>query len=295
MRSIRILLDQIVNYAGLFPPASLDMDAAVGSYAAYRRSKDAWALGRFIVPVARLEEFEAAAYPWLSQGAWRVSVLAGSDVGAAVETIARFNRRHAAGTGSTAAAIDTIELKATHIDDIAAGMRALPGWLTPYFEIPIDSDPRELVAALARQGARAKVRTGGVRQELFPPVVDLAWFIHTCATAQVPFKATAGLHHPVRSLRRLTYEQDSPSGMMHGFLNVFLAAAFLHAGMLPDQAPEILEEVAPDAFRFDGDGVTWRGRRLDDDSLARARRLAVAFGSCSFREPLDDLKTIGLL
>ena len=58
---LRILLRGLIDYAGLFPPASLDMADAVRNYAAYREGEHAWALGRFVVPAARLEEFERVA------------------------------------------------------------------------------------------------------------------------------------------------------------------------------------------------------------------------------------------
>ena len=86
------------------------------------------------------------------------------------------------------------------------------------------SQPR--LAVLSAAGARAKVRTGGVTEGAFPASHALARFIQSCADAGVPFKATAGLHHPLRGEYRLTYEPGSPHGMMFGFLNVFLAAAF---------------------------------------------------------------------
>jgi hypothetical protein len=54
------LLRDLIDYAGLFPPASLDMAAAVANYDSYSRSEWNWILGRFIVPVARLGEFEEA-------------------------------------------------------------------------------------------------------------------------------------------------------------------------------------------------------------------------------------------
>lgn len=295
MQSLHTLLQGIVDYAGLFPPAGLDMAPAVGNYVTYRAGPDAWALGRFVVPAARLAAFETTVAPFLEDdaggGPWRVSALLGPDLGADIAQVAEFNRRH---TG--VALIDTVELKAAGPPEIAAATRALPPGLTAYVEMPIDTDPQEQIGALRGAGARAKVRTGGTTADMFPPAADLARFLQRCVAAGVPFKATAGLHHPLRSVQRLTYEPDSPSGIMHGFLNVFLAAAFLGAGMPMETAMEVLEETAPAAFRFDEDGIRWGEWRLPNEALARARReSAIAFGSCSFREPLDDLKAMGLL
>jgi len=144
-----------------------------------------------------------------------------------------------------------------------------------------------------RAGAFAKLRTGGVKPEAIPAVADVAAFIVACADRRLPFKATAGLHHPVRASHALTYEPGAPQGGMHGFLNVFLAAAFAWHGDR-DLEP-VLAETDPAAFRFD-DRAGWRDRSLDAARGREARRqFAHSFGSCSFDEPVRDLEALGLL
>ncbi|HEX5082219.1 MAG TPA: hypothetical protein VFY40_09240, partial [Blastocatellia bacterium] len=139
-------------------------------------------------------------------------------------------------------------------------------------------------------------RTGGVTADAFPSSVNLARFIKLCAEEDVPFKATAGLHHPLRSVNRLTYAHDSASTMMHGFLNVFLAAAFAQHGADVDRLVKLLEEKSPDAFQFESGCVIWRGDMVVRGQLRNSRNLlAIAFGSCSFEEPIEGLKKIGLL
>jgi hypothetical protein len=125
--------------------------------------------------------------------------------------------------------------------------------------------------------------------------MENAGFMAACVRAGVAFKATAGLHHAVRSVHRLTYEPDSPFGLMHGFLNVLLAAAFAGAGTEEATVAELLEETSAAEFRFDDGGVTWRGLGLKNEQLTRARELLVAFGSCSFEQPLEDLNRLGIL
>jgi hypothetical protein len=121
-------------------------------------------------------------------------------------------------------------------------------------------------------------------------------FIRLCAAANVPFKATAGLHHPLRSEHRFTYQPDSPSGTMHGFINLFLAAAFLRAGMESELAVQLLREQTAQAFHFDADEISWREHRLSQQEIAAARQsFSVSFGSCSFSEPVDDLRSLHLL
>lgn len=356
LHTTRTLLSGIVDYAGLFPPAKLDMATAVRNYSAYLAGPYAWMLGRFIVPVSRLEEFEREASalfpPPASPGVkgageppetadpWRISALIGDDVDGDIERIFAFNQRHAppetdtgghgeddapavdagepeesddesgarpacasgADTGVVhglggGAVIDTIELRATTGREIDRLMTIVPEQLEPYFEVPIKDDPRGAIAAMAGTGARAKVRTGGVTPDAFPAPEHVARFIAACSAAEVPFKATAGLHHPVRGEFNLTYEPGCPRGMMFGFLNVFLAAAMIKTGEGSEKdAVELLSEHDAPSLRFVEQGVGWRDKRLATARLAMVREsFAISFGSCSLDEPVNDLKALGLL
>jgi hypothetical protein len=298
-------MQHMIDYAGLFPPASLDMQRAVANYVTFRRQDLAWndvnwTLGRFILSASQLDEFERVAQDVLphdtNADSWQLSVLSTTNMQADIATIQAFNARHTAGADGGAAAIDTIELKTARAEDIIAAMKVIPEDLTAYFEIPITADLGQLIDTIGRVGARAKVRTGGTSPDMFPTPDDLLRFIHACVAARVPFKATAGLHHPIRSEYRLTYDRDSDTGTMYGFLNVFLSAAFLAAGMNVDEAMHVLVEESPTAFHFDNDGVTWRTHRLDNAALLHVRHnIAMSFGSCSFQEPIDELKAMKLL
>lgn len=298
MRTIHMLLRNSIDYAGLFPPAGLDMAAAVENYAGYRASPSSWALGRFVVSADRITQFEAAAQRYLSDNGsppWQVAALLGRDLGSDLGSVAEFNRRNAS-LSAGSAVIDSVEVKASSISSAEDTMHRLPSHLQAYIEIPIDGDPRELVAAIARSGRRAKVRTGGVTGEAFPNPSDLIRFMAACVRARVAFKATAGLHHPLRAEYRLTYDLDSPRGLMFGFLNLFLAASFLRAGVEPERAQQLLEESSVDSIQVEDDAIQWRSLRLNLEDLRRAREDAiVSFGSCSFTEPLQELETLNLL
>ena len=259
--ALHALIEGLIDYAGLFPPAALDMPAATRNYEAYLEGEYAWVLGRFIVPAARLSEVDTS---------FRVSVI-----------------------GVPPRWVESCEIKIDHAPQAAAVLAGAPQGVTTYFEIPVNEDPRPL----ATMGVRAKIRTGGSTAEASPSCADLAHFLQTCATANVAFKATAGLHHPVRAMRALTCEAESPSGMMHGFVNVFLAAALLwHRGSTEADALATLEETSPDAFRFDEKCVSWHAHSLTAAQLRAARRkFSISFGSCSFEEPIQDLKALGWL
>jgi hypothetical protein len=289
------LLASLVDYAGLFPPAQLGMDAAVQRFAAHRGSREAWMLGRFVVPARRLLELAAAADAHLpapgSAEPWRLSALLGDDVAADAVLAAGFGER-----ARGRAVVDTVELKAETPEEIEKALDAIPRDLTAYVELPLRSDLPPLLSVLRTRRARAKIRTGGLTPDAIPTVEDVARFLSSCSDAGVAFKATAGLHHPVRGDQPLTYEADGPRATMHGFLNVFAAAALAHRGAPAADLEAVLCEERPTAFRF-LDGTLHVGeRRLTADDLAAARAdFAIGFGSCSFDEPVAGLKALRML
>ncbi|MEM1422364.1 MAG: hypothetical protein AAGH64_00015 [Planctomycetota bacterium] len=299
--SLRLLVDSLVDYAGLFPPSKLPMDVAVANYARYRASGDSWMLGRFVVPVSRLGEFDKASAGHLPRDRdddpWPISALVGPDADADIEAIFAFNRAHAEDPSNGLAVVDAIELKRDDPFEIDRLMKIVPEQLTPYFELPHEGENRPAITALAGTGGRAKIRCGGVTPGLFPTAEEIARFIVRCSAADVPFKATAGLHHPVRAEHALTYEDDAPRGVMHGFLNVFLCAAFVLKARLEEaDAARLLAETDANAFRFGPDGVRWGDKSLDNARIAGVREsFAIGYGSCSFTEPTQDLRTLGLL
>jgi hypothetical protein len=252
-------------------------------------------LGRFVLPAARLRDFARAADAHLPEpggGApWRLSALLGADVHGDSSLVTSFNRSHAG-----RAVVDAVEVRAAGAEDADASLEALPSGLTAFVEVPLGDDLRGLLSTLRRRGARAKVRTGGVVPDAIPDPADLARFIAACAAVPIAWKATAGLHHPIRAERALTYEPQSPRALTHGFLNVFAAAAFAGAGAPATDLEAVLREEDGSAFRLVDDALSWRRLRASMDDLARSRRdFASSFGSCSFAEPVADLRALGWL
>jgi hypothetical protein len=307
--SLKALMTELVDYAGLFPPAKLDMPKAVETFHRCLKSPESWALARFICPVSRVAEFSRAAESFLAEKrrtangdlppvTWRLSVLIDGDLNENLETIQRFNHawrsarpehKHAAH-----AVIDTIEVKVQTPDIIDQAVELLPEELFAFFEVPLEGDLRGFATALAGTGEGAKIRTGGVTASAFPPAERVVEFLSCMHDAEVPFKATAGLHHPVRGVFPLTYEPASPTGTMHGFLNVFVAACALHARAIERRRlMEIVTESDPAAFRFAPDRLAWRDVEMPTDAVQAAREtFAICFGSCSFEEPVADLKAL---
>lgn len=289
--TLQALLGGLVDYAGLFPPAGLPMPQAVGNYARYRGGADAWALGRFATPVARFAEFEAAFASLPPQpGIWNISALLGADPAADFIAIAEFNRRL-----SGRAQVDAVEVKTATAADISHLADILPSSITAYCEISPAAAPG-LLPLIREAGMRAKIRTGGLTPDAFPTASAIADFLCACAAETVAFKATAGLHHPLRCVRPLTYEPNAATGVMHGFLNLFLAATLARRHEGREQIMHILQATDAAEFIFGEHELHWRELTISHDELAKTREhFAISFGSCSFEEPISDLQELRLL
>lgn len=290
MTAASALLAGLIDYAGLFPPASLDMLSAVRRYREYLAGEDRWALGKFIVPAARLRDFSAA-FNGVCCGEretlWRLSILASADPASDQAAIAALDEG--------AFSIASIEIKAASRADADRLFSLFNTGTAAYVEFPPADAPR-MLPALVRSGVRAKIRTGGLTADAIPSTETVAGFLAECAHAHVPFKATAGLHHAVRAAHPLTYEPQSPRATMHGFANVFLAAVLAQRGEDPPALIKTLNLSDAGSFSFSDDTVRWLTFHACIDEIQAVRReFAISYGSCSFEEPLQEAKALGWL
>jgi hypothetical protein len=300
--AVAAAFESFIDYAGLFPPAQLSPRDATAEYAGELEGAHAWMLGRFIVPLSLIGELDVA-------NAFRLSVIVAPPV-ASTSTSAWFDsaqemldavaRLRQTGTRVEALEISLPQLRAqreTH--DAAIGQlgalleRAALRDLPSYIEWPRNArwceDLPATMAAAARAGLGAKLRCGGLSAELFPGVEEVASFIAAAHGAGVRFKATAGLHHPIRA------RADAPGGWMHGFLNLLTAAVFAPLVDLRTLV-DIVAEEDPGAFAFDDASLRWRDQHASVVQLQRARGGAfTSYGSCSFTEPVEDLIALGIL
>jgi hypothetical protein len=234
--ALRAALAGLIDHAPTFPPASLPVPEAIAEDRRARAGRHAWLLARLVWPASKLAELE--------DDDRALSVLLDE-----------------APADSTQRRIEAVETR------WEAGIEGLSG--EAYVELPLGDGLEEKLAALAERGLRAKVRCGGAE---VPSPEALGRFLRGCRDAAVPFKATAGLHHPLAA------------GGRHGFLNVIAACAFSDAAALTEDVA-----LTPESLR-------WRGREAGPADLARVRReQLVAVGSCSFREPVEDLLELGIL
>jgi len=234
--SLRALLANLIDYAGLYPPASLPLDCVIANYRSYLASPDAWILNRLVLPYDKLAAVTLAED-------WRITLLGNEEPGPLPKQV------------------ESLETK-------SGNRLSLP----TYCEVPLEQ----------LEDGYAKIRTAAASEEA------VADFLLAAASRRVPLKATAGLHSPMASAAR-------PD--RHGFLNVFIAATFAWTtGIDRDSLIQLLTESNPAAFEFTNEAVRWRDFRSTVELIRQARReFAHSFGSCSFEEPVSDLRDLGLL
>ena len=281
MTAIAKLLDGFIDYAGLYPPAALDMHTAARNYLEYSRGTYKRALGRFIVDQDRFP------YLWDAAGDYarglRLSVIAAPD--ADWDDLRRLLDK--------GYIIDSVEIKGADAAEVAQISTQVPAGLTVYFEVPFTPLPIAALNAVAAAGARIKLRMGGVAAEAFPSPKAVAVILAEIANRRMIFKATAGLHHPLRGRHPLTCEADSPTTVMHGFVNLACAAALLYFGGEAAEARQALEEEWPGAWRVTDEAIVWQENGWSGDELREVRQQFFAgIGSCSFIEPMSDLEAL---
>ena len=240
------------------------MGAALEVDAKARATPEAWMLNRFLVPASQLgavpEDFEPP-----------LGVIVDTD-----ELPELSGRR-----------VVTVEGRLERADVIRAERWRAPSARqvsTPRVFLEVWPGNGAKLREVADRGAGAKVRCGGPTPDMFPSPAELAAFITGCRELGLPFKATAGLHHPIRD------------GIVHGFLNLLAAAVLAHAGGGERELIAVLLEEEASAFGVTEEAFTAGGHRFGVEQVVAARaELFVGYGSCSFSEPVEDLRALGFL
>ncbi len=304
--SVKTLLSAIVDYAGLFPPAKLDLPQAIAHYQRYRQASESWMLGRFVLPLSQLSNLVSLLPPKANADPWPLSVIISSDFDQAIAQVNAFTH-----PGLTIQSLEIAPLPPAEMKAIAA---QLPPHLDCFFEILINESLPFSLDVLQTVKACAKIRTGGITEAAFPSVTQLAQSLFAFSKAQIPFKATAGLHHPLPDRHPMTYESDSPATSMHGFLNLAIAAALAYTQRVSlEEVLQLLQETVVNGmsqtaayqsgkdhqqagFQIQMNGIAWGDHYLTLAQLAASRNHGFrSFGSCSFTEPIADLKNLHLL
>ncbi|HEV3086626.1 MAG TPA: hypothetical protein VGX96_05300 [Candidatus Elarobacter sp.] len=307
----RALLERLIDDAGLFPPAELPMRPALRAHARHGESAYWWVSGRFVVPASRLVEFAAARS--LESAPVDLSVVLdagalgakGDTVRADLERVERVRELPGVTVSSLEARLPNRPLDSALTARIIADIveryptAEIAFWYESSYNAGWATPPDQWIAVIATARATApanltlgaKVRCGGAAPAATPSVEDLAAFVVAAHAHDVPWKATAGLHHPFRGVH------GTEGGVApHGFLNLFIAGTALHAGALdPSRVAEVIGEQDPLHFVVDPAHAAWRDVRVEAEQIAAARERCVSFGSCSWDEPVNDLRELGLL
>ena len=300
--SLRALLAHSIDYAGMFPPCQLELEAALKNQAEYLRMPDAWMLGAFVLPVDQFASAKQLLSEFDPLHPLRVSALGSKteNAGAFREALARTNVAVRSLSTHNVDLVSVTQLEMFLPRDVDAPLLneagSILGTLPVFWEAPPDR-AEQTIALVAEINSNAdaptfgyKLRTGGVTADAFPTSMQIARALVTPATHQVPIKFTAGLHHPLRQYR------DEVQTKMHGFLNV-LGAAVLAADYKWDanQTAFMLEDENADSFSFTDEFFAWRDWKIDTARLQYRRQFVTSFGSCSFDEPREDLRALQLL
>jgi hypothetical protein len=231
-------------------------------------------------------------------------VIAGADLMGAIRHIERFNARHERTSAAGHAVVDVVEHRVARATDVRSIDEAVPVSIRSVFEVVPGADLEAIVGFVKQVDGIAKIRTGGLSPDAVPSPGAVARFITTCARARVPFKATAGLHHAIRGPHPIGTAPDTSVAVQHGFVNVSMASAVARSRVAAGASPAaqqlvveaILEETDPKAFSIGQDSAAWRDLRLAATELGGTRaEFFQGFGSCSFDEPVAELRALGLL
>ena len=272
------LFEHVFDDAAVFPPGNMPLDRAVPAHLDHLTGGHRRFVGPFVVAATallRLAEL-VADRPARS---FEVALTVGEP-------------RTVASALSAADGIPAVRVSAVEVAvpvGVAAGEvvpqldAALTGRpdVAVFVELPRDERRAALVDELCGTPWVAKLRTGGVRADLYPDEGELAAAIVTTARAGLPFKATAGLHHAIRNT-------DPGTGFeQHGFLNLITAV---------DAAVALADEARVARLLAEREaGVVAERVRALGDRAARVRAQFRSFGTCSIAEPLEELTELGLL
>jgi hypothetical protein len=274
--------------AALFPPGNAPVAEAVPAHRAHRQAWYAPLVGPFLVGADRVAEVGAAVAAEGAEGEdaepLDTVLVVRSGPAALPEAIAEVSKWPGLRLVGVELGPDPDGSPAESAARGCAALdRELPGQhVTGAVELRRGSGLELTLDVLAASPYRAKYRTGGLEPQAFPDAGELAAFITGCASRELAFKCTAGLHHAVR------YTDPATGFTHHGFLNILLAAHFAVQGADRVAVAEVLAD-------HGGDGLTAVALDLTLDQTVAARRVFTAYGTCSVLEPLEDLTDLGLL
>lgn len=289
--AISHFMTELIDYAGIFPPAALNLSDALINYQTYIKGSDSWMLGPFVIPVYRLNELEPYKALFSEEHPLSLSVI--------LTKSEKFDHDMKAihlflETFETAGTVEAIEIplppqvNPSLLDKIENKTEnyhvycEMTGTNDEHIHT-LDAIQKINQKSLKRIGI--KLRMGGIKAHLFPSANHAAFVIYECRKRGLALKFTAGLHHPIRQYR------DEVETMMHGFVNVFTASIMAYCHEVDEATIQaILLDEDPANFLFTPNALSWRNKTVSSTEINNARSLfAASYGSCSFDEPREEL------
>ncbi len=295
--SLKNFMSGIIDYAGLFPPAGLDMTTTLANFADYMAGESGWMLGRCILPANQLRQ--VGLHPGFCYSVIVCSELTEEEL----EQLSIFSRQHR-GVKMVETklpdSMDSPEACADHLLHLKAKLnRAELQNVQLFLETGNLVSTATLASSLAafntqREGGKiisragCKIRCGGQTKEDFPTLAQVAEAIAICRRQDIPIKFTAGLHQP------LPHYSPDLQVLQHGFINIFAAALLSWSCDLSiEQIAACLDEEKAHHFDFTKEGLSWHGHTISTGEIKRLRqRKVISFGSCSFSEPVAGLRSL---
>jgi hypothetical protein len=278
----------IIDYAGLFPPAALDLTTALQNYKNYTKTPHCRMLANFIIPLSKLGlmtdnvPLSVIITPPISRGD-KMVLKQSAPMIQAIET------------PLPKELVPFVNMTA-YLEDFQAQVAGKQPTRI-FIEAAEPAHSFGTIEVLGKMNAEGrhrfgfKLRCGGVDKGAIPSPEWITAVITACRCHDVPLKFTAGLHHPFRNY------SDALGAVQHGFVNVFSAALLAFGCHLNEEETKAcLVDDNEGNFVFTDTFLSWNNRSVSTDTIQRLRReKVISFGSCSFEDPLRDLQCLGLL
>jgi hypothetical protein len=296
LASVGALTENLFDYAGIYPPAQLPLNEALENYLKYLAGQEANLVAKFVCGVSKLPELRTLLEQRGLTPAFELTVVAAPPADVAewestLESAARTMTDFQNSIGGVAS-IEAFEIRVPSAKDIDRRLRDLRGFtdVDVFVETPWTDEVNDILCALSESETYyAKARLGGATAAAHPESAPVAKFIVECTGLDLPFKLTAGLHHPYPVTDSVT------GGRMHGFVNVGVATGLALVEDLTSAEIENILNSNVEQWTAKGDDLKVGDHTFDHDTAVEARELLLGIGSCSIVEPFSDLIALGYL
>lgn len=320
--TLQPFMNEIIDYAGMFPPSGLPFDEAFTNYLSYNDHTCSSFLSRFIIPAGVIPKVSGFDEEIRKRNRTVPFSILLPPAESREEFISEITKKlkpvhdlkaYFQGLVSTdvletriplsVAEADRNEIKETLLELISTIIDADLNVTHLFVETHFSDDWLKTVPVFIKSISEInekhdlplsigfKLRCGGTEAHQFPDIQQVALAIEECEQHKLAMKFTAGLHHPIRHFN------ESVDTKMHGFINVFGAAALLfHNKIDASDLPLILSDEHDGSFIFDDQFFSWKQASIPTKQIIEARdRFCMSYGSCSFIEPIEDLTHLNLL